>query len=79
MEINGKIYAIFDTQQIKESFRKRDFVVEYVENPSYPQYLKFEVVQNKTDMLDNFNEGDPVQVSFDLRGREWTSPQGEKK
>ena len=28
-------------------------------------------------MLDGINEGEQVEVSFNLRGREWTSPQGE--
>jgi len=30
-------------------------------------------------MLDGINEGEQVEVSFNLRGREWTSPQGEVK
>ena len=30
-------------------------------------------------MLDNFKEGDQVEVFFNLRGREWTNPQGEVK
>ena len=30
-------------------------------------------------MLDGMTEGETVEVSFNLRGREWTSPQGEVK
>ena len=30
-------------------------------------------------MLDKFKVGQPVKVSINLRGREWTSPQGEVK
>ena len=30
-------------------------------------------------MLDSFKEGQQVEIFFDLKGREWTSPQGEKK
>ena len=37
------------------------------------------MVQNNCEKLDGFNEGDEVKVTFNLRGREWTSPQGEVK
>ena len=30
-------------------------------------------------MLDSINIGDEITVNFDLRGREWKSPQGEIK
>lgn len=38
-----------------------------------------EFVQDKTDLLNNYQVGQPVKVSINLRGREWTSPQGETK
>ena len=45
----------------------------------YPQDIMFQAAQDKCSMLDGFNENDQVEVSFNLRGREWTSPQGEVK
>jgi hypothetical protein len=39
----------------------------------------FQATQDKCSMLDNYNVNDQVEVSFNLRGREWTSPQGEIK
>lgn len=77
--IRGKLHKKFDTQQIKETFRKREFVVEYVDNPMYPQYIPFQLIQDKVDMIEPFQEGQELQVEFNLRGREWTSPQGEIK
>lgn len=79
MEIAGKITEIFDEQQITDTFKKREFVIEYVENPQYPEYLVFQAIQDKTSMLDEFNVGDDVVVSFNLKGRKWTSPKGEVK
>ena len=38
-----------------------------------------EFVQDKTDLLDAYKVGQPVKVSINLRGREWTNPQGEVK
>ena len=79
MEIQGKLLEISDTVQIKETFRKRDFVVEYADNPQYPEYVKFECIQDKCDMLDNYSVGQDVTVSFNLKGRKWVDPQGETK
>ena len=70
---------ISDTVQIKETFRKRDFVLEYSDNPQYPEYVKFECIQDKCDMLDNYSVGQDVTVSFNLKGRKWVDPQGETK
>lgn len=78
MKIEGKLHAKFDTQQITDSFRKREFVVEYVDNPMYPQYVKFESIQDRTELVDQFNVGDMIEVSFNLKGREWTNPEGKK-
>ena len=79
MEIKGKIKKISETVQISDRFRKREFVVEYSNNPDYPQPIQFELVQDRCELLDSFQEGQEVEVHFDLRGREWTSPQGQVK
>ena len=79
MEIKGKIKKISETVQISERFRKREFVVEYASNQDYPQSLQFEIVQDRCELLDSFEVGQDVEVFFDLRGREWTNPQGEVK
>ena len=79
MEIKGTIKKISETVQISERFRKREFVVEYASNPDYPQPLQFEMIQDRCELLDSFQEGQLVEISFDLRGREWTNPQGEVK
>ena len=79
MEIKGIIKKISETVQISDRFRKREFVVEYSNNPDYPQPLQFEMVQDRCELLDSFQEGQEVEVHFDLRGREWTNPQGQVK
>ncbi|MCM8540417.1 MAG: DUF3127 domain-containing protein [Lentisphaeraceae bacterium] len=78
MQINGKILEIFDTIQVSESFKKREFVVEYQEN-QYPEFIKFELVQDKCSFLDQFTANSEVTVDFNLKGRKWTNPQGEVK
>ena len=79
IEITGKIHEIFETKQVTERFRKREFVLELADNPKYPQYVLFQMTGDRCDGLDGFNVGDEVRVDFSLRGREWKSPKGETK
>jgi len=78
--LSGKLHKKNDTQQIKDTFRKREFVIEFIDgNPMYPQYVNFQLIQDKVDLIEPFQEGQEVQVEFNLRGREWRSPNGEIK
>ncbi len=78
MEVQGKIKVIGETQTFgSNGFRKREVVVTTAEQ--YPQSIMVEFVQDKTDLLNNFAIGQDVKISINLRGREWTNPQGEVK
>ena len=79
MEITGKLLECMDTVQVSERFRKREFVLEYADNPEYPEYIKFELAQDRCELLDSFQPGQKVRVDFDLKGRRWTDPQGQVK
>ena len=76
-EVTGKIKVINTTQEVSASFRKREVVVTTPEQ--YPQHILIEFNQDKCDILNNYNIGDEVKVSINLRGREWVNPQGETK
>jgi hypothetical protein len=78
MNIKGKILEIFPVQQVRENFRKREFVIEYRENSQYAEYIKFELIQDRCDLLESFKTGEEIDVHFNLKGRIWTNPQGEK-
>jgi len=69
-EIEGKLVKSYD-MEVKgtSSFRTREFVIETME--TYPQFVKFQSVQDKCDLLNQFQEGEIIKVSFDLRGRQW--------
>lgn len=78
MEVQGKIKMIGETQTFgNNGFRKREVVVTTEEQ--YPQHIMVEFVQDKTDLLNNYNVGQNVKISINLRGREWVNPQGETK
>lgn len=74
MQIEARIQKIMDEQVISDRFRKREFIVQTKEQ--YPQTLCFEFTQDKTSVLNNFKAGQEVNVEFNIRGREWTPPQG---
>jgi hypothetical protein len=77
-KITGTIKVLNPTVQVSEKFSKREFVL--TENTSqYPQDILFQAVQDRCALLDGMNAGEQIEVSFNLRGREWTSPQGEVK
>lgn len=78
MNVRGKLHEIYETKQITDTFRKREFIVEYSDNPKYPQYIKFELSQDNTSLLDMFKVGDEVDIAFDLRGKPWTNKEGVK-
>jgi hypothetical protein len=79
MEVIGIIKAKFDTTVVSERFKKRDFVLTVEPGSPYPQHVSFQLVQDKVSLVDSFNVGEEVKVLFNLKGREWVSPQGETK
>mgnify|MGYP001797947630 CR=1 FL=1 len=79
MTVEGKLHVKNDTQQIKDTFKKREFVLEFADNPMYPQYILFQLIQDKCELLDQFEVGLMISVDFNLRGRAWNSPSGETK
>jgi hypothetical protein len=76
MDIKGKVHEISSVITVSEKFKKRELILEYAENPSYPEYVKFEAVQDKVSLFDNIQVGDQVELFFNLRGRPWTDKTG---
>ena len=68
-EIEGLLHKKFDTEAKTESFQAREFVI--TTDGNYPQFIKFQLTQDKCSVIDKYNEGEKVKVHFDLRGREW--------
>ncbi len=78
MEVQGRIKMIDETKTYgNNGFRKREMVVTTEEQ--YPQHILVEFVQDKCDLLNNYQVGQQVKISINLRRREWVNPQGETK
>ncbi len=69
-EIEGKLYKVFETESKTASFQAREFVI-VISEDNYPQYIKFQLTQDKCSAIDGFEPGSQIKVHFDLRGREW--------
>jgi len=68
-EVEGVLHKKFDTEKKSEKFQARDFVIEVP--GQYPQMVKFQLTQDRCEIVERHNEGDTIKVFFDLRGREW--------
>lgn len=78
MEIQGRIKQIFPSQMLGQNgFEKRDLVITTEEQ--YPQTIIIQFTQQRCDLLDSLQVGQIVKVYINIRGREWTNPQGETK
>ncbi|GEO06628.1 hypothetical protein AAE02nite_42920 [Adhaeribacter aerolatus] len=70
-DVQGRLHEIFDETQVSDKFRKREFVLE-IPDGSYTQYIKFQLTQDKCNVLDQYKIGDEVKVTFNLSGKPFT-------
>jgi Domain of unknown function (DUF3127) len=73
-ELTGRLVAKFDTAQRTETFKVREFVVEKTEDingKSISNYIKFQCVQDRTNIVERVNIGDEVKVYFNIKGTKW--------
>lgn len=78
MNITGNIKLIGETKEFgSNGFKKRELVIET--DDQYPQTILIEFVQKMTGVLNKYSEGQAVDISINLRGREWVNPEGETK
>lgn len=73
-ELQGKLLEIYNTTEISATFKKREFVLERSESNVgriFTDTIKFQLIQDKCQILDNFKIGDEVKVSFNIKGTKW--------
>ena len=77
MELQGTVKKVFETQTFASGFQKREMIL--LTQEQYPQPISIEFLSDKINLLDNLHEGENIKVGINIRGREWTNPQGEVK
>ncbi|MEA1885969.1 MAG: DUF3127 domain-containing protein [Bacteroidota bacterium] len=74
-ELSGKVIDVGPVQQKGETFRKREFVVEVSEagnsGREFTDYIKFQCIQDRTDIIDENFLNENVKVSFNIKGNKW--------
>jgi single-strand DNA-binding protein len=70
-ETKGKLIVKYNTQQVTERFKKREFVVE-IPSGNFAEQVKFQLTQDKCELLDRFKEGEELIVYFNLKGKPYT-------
>ena len=77
MELQGTVKKIGETQTFASGFQKRELVL--LTEEQYPQPIQIDFLSDKIDLLNDVSEGESVKIGVNIRGREWTNPQGEVK
>lgn len=73
-EITGKIIDISPVNQVSDKFRKREFVIEKKDaggTAVFIDYIKFQLVQDKCDLINESYLNEEVRIWFNLRGNRW--------
>ena len=74
LEVTGKLIEKYDTITVSDRFRKREFVLELADEINgniYTNYAKLQLVQTKCDIIDRFNIGEVLKVSFNIKGTKY--------
>lgn len=68
----GAIISKLPPKQVSEKFKVQEFILRVGQpEDKYPQEIKFQLVNDNIDLLDFIQVNDVVEVTFDLRGREY--------
>ena len=70
METKGILKRIGIEKQVSEKFKNRNFDIETTDE-KYKQVIRFELSQDRCDLIDSYKLGQELEVSFNLNGREW--------
>jgi hypothetical protein len=73
-EISGKVIDISPVNQVSDKFKKREFVIEKKEaggSAVFIDYLKFQLVQDKCDLINESFLNEEIKIWFNLKGNKW--------
>ena len=73
-ELTGILIHKGKLQQVSSKFRKREFVIEKKEinqNQGFVDYVKFQLTQDRCDLIEPFEISDKIKISFNIKGNRW--------
>ena len=73
-KFKGEVVFITPTTSVNDKFKKREVTLK--SQDEYPQYVTFQLTQDKCDLANNLKAGEVVEVQYNLRGRRWEAQDG---
>jgi hypothetical protein len=73
-EITGKVIDILSVIQVSDKFKKREFVIEKKDTGGaavFIDYIKFQLIQDKCDLINESFLNEEVKIWFNLKGNKW--------
>jgi hypothetical protein len=73
-EISGKVIEISPVNQVSDKFKKREFVIEKKETGGaavFIDYIKFQLVQDKCDLINESFINEEIKIWFNIKGNKW--------
>ena len=73
-QITGKVAEVYPINRVNERFRKREFVIEHKDSTSgqaYVDFIKFQLIQEKCELIDESWLRQDVTVTFNIKGNRW--------
>jgi hypothetical protein len=73
-EITGKVIDILPVNQVSDKFKKREFVIEKKETGGaavFIDYIKFQLIQDKCDLINESFLNEEVRIWFNVKGNKW--------
>jgi hypothetical protein len=73
-EITGKVIDISPVNQVSDKFKKREFVIEKKESGGaavFIDYIKFQLIQDKCELINESYLNEEVKIWFNLKGNKW--------
>lgn len=78
MKLKGKLIKKTKVEEFgSNGFKKREIVI--VTDEQYPQSIMIELHQNNCDLANDLKKDETIEVSINVRGREWVNPEGVSK
>jgi len=73
-KFKGEVVFVTPTTSVSDKFKKREVTLK--SQDEYPQYVTFQLTQDKCDLANNLKTGEVVEVQYNLRGRKWEAQDG---
>lgn len=73
-EISGKLIEKYNSIQVNDRFKKREFVIERTESNGgmeFTDHIKFQLTQDRCDLIESIGLNEEIKVNFNIRGNKW--------